>query len=174
MFVDDTLGILNEIKAGVEFDSVNKILVWNQIIHERDKLKHPAEITMQTLTNIANSVQSCLVVTWDAPHLNQSSQMPVLDLQVWIGFHNKEFGIPKELLPNQPLNSPHIPKKVVLYQFYGKPMTRKSTLYANSALPDRVKLSTASQEFVRRFKNTSRDLEPTYILTKSSNNISLI
>ena len=37
-------------------------------------------------------------------------------------------------------------------------MTRKVNLYKKSALPEGVKVATISQEAIRRFKNTSRDL----------------
>ena len=84
--------------------------------------------------------------------------MPVLDCQMWVGPCAREIGVPKELMDHPPTT--HGPlKQVIHYEFYRKPMSRQTPLLERSALPDRVKVSTVSQETIRRLKNTSRELE---------------
>ena len=43
----------------------------------------------------------------------------------------------------------------ILYRFYRKPMARKLTILARSAMPNRMKIATFSSEIMRRLKCTS-------------------
>ena len=48
--------------------------------------------------------------------------------------------------------------RVILYTFYRKPMSTKTPIMRRSAMPEGVVKATVSSEFIRRYKNVSRDL----------------
>ena len=48
--------------------------------------------------------------------------------------------------------------RLILYEFFQKPMSRNMVLQADSALSDSVKVATLKEEVVRRLKNTSQRL----------------
>ena len=50
------------------------------------------------------------------------------------------------------------PKRIILYEFFKKPMSNKTPMLERSAAPNKDKLQTAVNEFIWRFKNTSREL----------------
>ena len=53
-----------------------------------------------------------------------------------------------------------------MYSFfthYRKPMARATSLLSRTAMPEGMKVATATQEFIRRLKNTSRLLDPTHM-----------
>ena len=47
-------------------------------------------------------------------------------------------------------------KTRLMFEFYEKPMASKLVIMENSALPHRMKITTLSQEIVRRMRNTCR------------------
>ena len=51
-------------------------------------------------------------------------------------------------------------KMVILYEFYKKPMANRCPNLQKSRIPEGSNRGTASQECLRRLKNTSRELEP--------------
>ena len=53
--------------------------------------------------------------------------------------------------------------KVVQYMFYQKPMVNRVSNLERSASPEGQIVSTATQEVIRRFKTTSRDLDHKFI-----------
>ena len=103
---------------------------------------------------------SCLEFTLDAPCQNPSKKMPALDTQVWVGTQIREWSLPKCLIPDGvELPTKHGPlKQIILYQFYRKAIANRTPFNSRAAYPERDKISTISQEFIRRFKNTSREL----------------
>ena len=76
--------------------------------------------------------------------------MPVLDCQIWMGNSSSQYGVPIELLPDRPVNLTI--KKVILFKFYRKPMSRITLLMSRTALPENVKVSTVSNETIHRLK----------------------
>ena len=92
--------------------------------------------------------------------------MPVLDTQMWMGSSRREWGVPQEFLEKNsdlPLKNSGPLKNIILYEFYRKNMARKTPMMARTALPEKVKIATVTQEVIRRCKNTSRDLPPSHI-----------
>ena len=84
--------------------------------------------------------------------------MPCLDLEIWMGVEQRSQEVPKEIPGEEkaPCRTGQL-SRVVLYSFYRKPMNRRN------AAPERTMLTTASNEYLRRYRNVSRDLPITEI-----------
>ena len=132
-----------------------------------DKDRNPEEITMVAIAAMASSIHPCLEFTWDAPCMSKTGMMPVLDTQIWIGFQNRTWDLPDCLIPDQvKLPTKHGKlKRIILYKFYRKEIANRTPFNARSAYPEKDRISTISQEYVRRFKNTSRELDRTHLET---------
>ena len=159
-YVDDVLTGQEEMKLGTKWNPKDQCLEWTQEQLELDKTKDPQEVTMTAIAAMASSILSCLEFTWDAPCLNPSKKMPVLDTQVWVGTQIREWSLPKCLIPDGvELPTKHGPlKQIILYQFYRKAIANHTPFNSRAAYPERDRISTISQDFIRRFKNTSREL----------------
>ena len=48
---------------------------------------------------------------------------------------------------------------IIQHEFYEKPMSSKLMMMERSAMPHRMKVTTLSQEVVRRLKNTARSVQ---------------
>ena len=85
------------------------------------------------MVDTANSLDgdSDIQMTNDAPSLNASGKMPVLDLQVWCSDNS------------------------LLFMFYKKPMTSSYVIHRESALSWNVKKVSLAGEVCRRYLNTS-------------------
>ena len=57
----------------------------------------------------------------------------------------------------------HELRNIIMLQFFKKPMANKCPNMAKSGLSEGTKKSSASQEVLRRLKNTSRELPPKVI-----------
>ena len=92
--------------------------------------------------------------------------MPCLDAELWIGKEQRTQGVPTGILEEsktKPTCKTGALKNVILYSFYRKPMAKKIPLSRRTAAPEKTLVTTASNEFMRRFKNVSRDLPTTEI-----------
>ena len=86
--------------------------------------------------NIANAVDKDIEVEVDFPANHADKFMPILDMKMAMDNNNK-----------------------VMYKFYKKPMANKYTMMANSAVSDRVKRSTMTNEAMRRLLCCSENLD---------------
>ena len=59
---------------------------------------------------------------------------------------------------NRQIYKPGKVRKVVLHSFYRKAMAKKTLVSRRIASPDKLLVTTVSYEFMRRYKNMSRDL----------------
>ena len=76
---------------------------------------------------------------------------------MWVGTQGRLMGVPSILLNNTPMVQGRL-RRVVLFEFYRKPMARETPLLERTALPEGVKVATVANEIIRRCKNVSRDL----------------
>ena len=141
--------------------------MWSKEEEDKDKeqLKDPEINTMEQFTEMASGILSCLQFTFDTPASNTNAQMPVLDTSMWVDWQTRELGIPEEIIPSDiklPVKSGQL-KKVVMYRFYRKTIANKTPFNSRSAGPLKDKIQQVSQEFVRRFRNTSRQLPVDHI-----------
>ena len=163
-YVDDCFMAVDTFRLGIRWNSQQKAMVWSLESEEEDRSsgEDPEVITMREIAKMATEVMKCLKFTFDTPKLNKSLTMPVLDSQIWVGNEQRETGIPVGLLRDTDLIQVKTGElqKVVLFMFYQKPMVNRTSNLARSAAPEGQKVSTCTQEVLRRLKTTSRDLLP--------------
>ena len=96
--------------------------------------------TIREISRMADSIEPALQTTYDCPGLQEGGKMPLLDLAVWVARLEKEEGRREW---------------EVVWEYYRKPCSSRTVMLARSAMPDRVKRSTLTQEAIRIMKNTS-------------------
>ena len=80
-----------------------------------------------------------IAFTWDCPD-SSNSIMPVLDTAMWIGQEARLKGIPAEVSNNTLTITKHGPlRRVILYEFFKKPMANKCANLSKSAHPESSK-----------------------------------
>ena len=114
--------------------------------------------TMQGFCKMASSVTGCLNFTWDSPSNNEGGKMPVLDTQMWMAPCAKIWGVPEPLIDGEVQLPTSESVTVIQYSFYRKTMANRTPIHARSAAPEKDKVTTVTNEFIRRMKNTSRSL----------------
>ena len=126
-YVDDLNTVVIGVKPGTRYSAAEDKLevVEDQI--ESDEEKERDEITMILFGEIANSVEPSIKVEIDFPSKYDDKMMPILDMKMAI---NEE--------------------QEIEYMFYRKPQSNKFKMMARSALPDKVKRSTLTNEALRR------------------------
>ena len=120
---------------------------------------------MSEFTKMASGVFQCLEFTYDSPASNKNGQMPVLDTTMWIQTQARQIGVPAEIRPPDTEIPDRIGqlKQVIVYKFYRKDIANKIPFNVKSACPMKDKIQQVSQEFIRRFRNTSMMLPTSQI-----------
>ena len=107
--------------------------------------------------NAQNNNYSCEV-------LRSTQKMPVLDTLLWVGRECTDEGILDDLVESPKLKPDRdkvlTTHNLILYKFYKKPMADKTPNRQTNALPENVKVTTVSNEVIRRTKCTSLRLPP--------------
>ena len=114
-------------------------LVIDDVKAEIDKNKNRDEVTMDLLKEIGNTIHNSIQLTNDYPSKNTDERLPTLDLRVWI---EEKDG-----------------KRIIMYEYYRKEVSTKTTIHARSALPLRQKKTILTQELLRIMKNCCPQLE---------------
>ena len=91
---------------------------------------------MRVFGEVANAVDPNIEVEIDFPSKNADRMMPILDMKMSMNQQNE-----------------------VVYMFHRKPQCNKFTMMERSALPERVKRSTMTNEALRRLLCCSPELE---------------
>ena len=102
---------------------------------EADRLVPGDQRTGRVLTEVANSFLPYLQFTYDCPSLHPSGWMPLLDLEVRVA-----------------------PDNSIDYRFFSKPCSSPYVMLKDSAMPARSKMSSLTQEVIRRLRNTRTTL----------------
>ena len=79
-------------------------------------------------------------MTADTPSDHKEKKLPVLDLQMWVEDRVGENGVTYQ---------------EIVHEYYEKDMVAPRVISKESALPDKMKLTTLTQEIIRIRKNTS-------------------
>ena len=133
-FVDDWRQLMRGINLGWRWHE--KKLMFR---HEWEKEDIEAGLTTQEVTTremmkMMNSIYSNLNFEMETEDMFENKRLPTLDFACWVD-NNK-----------------------IYYSFFQKPMARKTVINKKSALSERTKVSSLSQELIRRMKNTSEDV----------------
>ena len=92
--------------------------------------------TGRILLNIMNSVMPSLKFTLEIGEDFEENKLPTLDLRLWV-----------------------VDGRNIMFDFYEKPMASNTVIHAKTAQSLTTKLSTLTQEVVRRLLHTCRDLD---------------
>ena len=163
--MDDVLTALQTMRMGVRWDSSTKTFTWMPEAQREDINRNLEVVTMENFASMATSLVECLDFTWDCPSRNATGTMAVLDTQMWVGLPAREWGVPNQILPEEEQKPERAGalKPLILFKFYRKEVSNKMPMNARSAAPDKQQIQTATQEFIRRYKNTSRSLPKSHI-----------
>ena len=134
-YVDDLNALLNALEPGMRYNAFTEKLELVEELVEPDKERETDELTMSVFRDIANNVDPDIEVEVDYPSMNEDKFMPILDMKMSMDKDNK-----------------------VIYKFYKKPMANKYTMMAKSAVSDRVKRASMTNEAVRRLLCCSTNL----------------
>ena len=134
-YVDDLNALLRALRPGVRYNAMEDKLEMVEEMIEPDNEKEKDAITMEVFKDIANAVDEDIEVEADFPSNHADKFMPILDMKMAMDNDNK-----------------------VMYKFYKKPKANKYIMMANSAVSDRVKRSTMSNEAMRRLLCCSKNL----------------
>ena len=135
-YVDDLNTVVNGVKPGTKYNDAEEKLEIVEDKVETDQGKEVDEITMAVFGEIANTIDPNIEVEIDYPSRYEDLMMPILDMKMSMNRQNE-----------------------VVYMFHKKPQSNKFTMMARSALPDRVKRSTMTNEALRRLLCCSQNLE---------------
>ena len=105
----------------------------------------------------AESIHDFLKFTGEVAKDGKS--IPVLDTQMWVGStgesHQEWCKEWKEPSNHEELRGEKMtPRATVWYSFYKKPMSSRLGIINRSAVPEKTKVTTATDEILRRLKNT--------------------
>ena len=92
--------------------------------------------TVEIIKNIMNSICDFLVLTMESGDDFPGGRLPTLDLNIWVGEDN-----------------------ITRYIFFEKPMASSMVIQRRSAMPENMRVSTLTQEVIRRMMNTSERLD---------------
>ena len=90
--------------------------------------------TLEVMKDIMNSICDFLTLTMESVD-DYNGVLPTLDLSLWVRWENK-----------------------TMFKFYQKPMASNMVMQRRSSMPENMKISSLTQEMIRRLLNTSEDL----------------
>ena len=131
IYVDDVNGVFSVIDKGFAYK--NGRLEYDAK-KEKDDEDVPADmVTLKVIQDIANDIDSMIIMTIDCPSNYNIKRVPMLDIQVWI---NEE------------------DQNKIYYSFYEKQTKCPFVMSKFSAMPNSKKIECLSQEVFRRLHNT--------------------
>ena len=155
-YVDDVLVVAKNVHLGCYFNGTH--ITWDQGImdrHLKDKMDR-SKLTLDIMRQVANSICGFLKFTGEASM--QGKPIACLDSQLWVGEPSQDgLWYDGQGAPGT-IDNGQVKYNTVLYKFFKKPMAAKLTTLSRSAAPESSKVSTATAEVLRRWKNTSVNL----------------
>ena len=132
-YVDDGKLALETFPPGARLVN-GKVVVMDEH-KESDKIIPHDKRTANIILQLANSVTNTIKLTIEYPTNNSSGWMTILDIQVRVRDNRIE------------------------YKFYKKSMANHLTAMERSAVPDKIKRCSHTQEVIRRLRNTSINID---------------
>ena len=133
------------LKMGVKWCKSCKHLAYKEEWEEEDKKskKDNTDRTAEVIKEMMNSIDRNIQVTVETPNNFEDKTLPILDIRCWV-----------EPLPEMTTCTIK-PRQKLLYSFFSKPMSSKLCMMKRSAIPEKMKEQTLSNDCVRRMKNVS-------------------
>ena len=138
-YVDDTNIIVEGLEPEKRWSAEHKKLVMEQDKIEEDEVECNDVRTGRELRKMANTVASFIQWEEAVPSRSSGGKLPILDLKCWA----------EDTLQG---------RTEVYYEFYRKPMANQLLMLYDSAMPEKVKRTTLSQEVIRILRNCHPDL----------------
>jgi hypothetical protein len=135
-YVDDLNTVVVALAPGTRYNALEDKLEVVAAYVASDGERRKDDIAMSVFGEIANTLDPDIEVEIDFPSKHVNGMMPILDMQMAMDSNNR-----------------------VVYKFYKKPMANKYTMMARSALSDKVKRSTMTNEALRRLLCCSSNLD---------------
>ena len=159
-YVDDVATAIDEFREGTRWNPEVGAFTWSMEAQAEDRGADMQARTMKEYSKAASQAVKCLNFTWDCPTQHEVKKMPVLDTQLWVDEPAGTEYVPK-MCEMEADTKPRTYKQVrlVQFQFYKKPMANRVPNRASNALPERQKVTGATQEVIRRMKNTSTKID---------------
>ena len=136
-YVDDCKVVLVNVPVGTRWNGSRLQETDKAAMEDKALDKARDRITMEAWESMASSIMPGLQFTTDYCSKNPSGTVAMLDFQMW------------KVTEDNPSN-PGGSREALRYTFYEKPMSNDKVLVATSAMPHRVKISTLTQEGIRR------------------------
>ena len=129
-YMDDIRAFLASLKKGWRWleGGLYYCAAWR--LDDEKLEKSPTRRTADVLRDSMNDVFSFLNLTIEIAEDFEDKKLPTLDLKVWMSLDNK-----------------------ILFEFYEKPMNTNMVLQRKSALSENIKMSSLTQEVIRRMLN---------------------
>ena len=140
LYVDDQCIVGEPPTEGLFFNKAKNRLEWSTTQQEKDAKMMTDERSVKLLSEIANSIDVDIQLTYDAPSMNKSGKMPLLDTGVWM------------------TKSEGYQHGKIMFSHYRKPMASNLTIQIDSVLTTRSKYDIMSQEIFRIMRNTHHDV----------------
>ena len=136
---------MESLEVGYRWDG--KGMTWRKEWEEEDIAngEEDDKRTMREVRKMSDSVLPFIKFKEEVASECKDGKLPMLDFQVW-----------KEVVDDEEKEGAK--KTNVMFEFYEKPVASKLVVMEKSALPHRVKITTLTQEIIRRMKNTCRRL----------------
>ena len=143
VYVDDESQLWDEMEMGRRWNG--KKMEWKEEWFNEDKEKgeETDKRMMREILKMANTIEPDIEVTADIPSENEEGKLPVLDLKMWVEQIEGEGG---ESYPE------------LRHEYYEKGMVAPRVIDQKSALSERIKRTTLTQEVIRIRKNTSSSI----------------
>ena len=144
LYVDDDFLTYEFLPPGTRWNNQTKKMEVQPELVEIDLEEEKEDSrTMKEVSKMADSICPVLKTTYDSPSLQENGKMPLLNLQVWVERVEKEGGR-KEW--------------EVMWEYYRKPCAARNLMLARSAMSDRIKRSSLTQEAIQILRSCTRSL----------------
>ena len=160
VYVDDVRFLTSVIKKGMRWVVKKKTFETREIWQEEDEndekegLSEEAR-TARELLKAMNSIFTNIQFTSEIPEDFPDKRLPTLDFSCWIETDDDMKRNSSKVEEQEGENSAEPARRKVLYSFFEKTMNSPFCILERSALPENTKISSLSQEVVRRMLNTS-------------------
>ena len=158
-YVDDVIIIMRNMQIGARWMDGRVVTTEETRLEDMRMGRSREQVTLEALRTAANEIMGFLKFTGEASEGGKG--IPVLDTTIRYGkmeadgpWFKEEDG---QRTPGEQMVTEGVTKQVI-YEFYMKPMTNKLGLLKRSALSENTKVSSASAEYMRRWKNCSLGL----------------
>ena len=145
-YVDDVRLVTSLLEKGVRWDNKEKKFVRKVGWQEEDEKENINEMqrTAREIRKAMNSIFMNIQFTMEIPEDFSDKRLPTLDFSCWV----------ENVHETGDSQGENCRRSKILYSFYEKPMNSPFCILENSALSDSTKISSLSQEVIRRMMNT--------------------